>query len=540
MARDSIGVIFGNTGTHNFRFAVPDSSLVKRTDYVKVWHETDGWTLSQVVSMTRSSDNFELDKAADAAGGAKVDSPSTNLVAEAVVIGGRDSDGLLRTPRTPLSPGDKVFTADHDLIRSTLGLSHGDIFMGPLEGHDIKVYLDMNSLIQKHCSILAKTGSGKSYTAGVILEEILERDIPLLIIDPHGEYASLKEPGPSNQQEQYRKYGVSPKGYGSQITVYTPANKVLNPQADEVFRLDGMNLGARDLIQILPDEKSNNQQGLLYEAITKIRAENEVYTLDDIIFEVGNNKSKLKWNAISSLESLREADILSDRPTTIEELFARGRASIIDMKGVPPNLQGMIVAKLCSDLFEARKMGNVPPGMLVVEEAHNYCPERGFDKTVSGEILRNIASEGRKFGLGLMVISQRPARIDKNVLSQCNTQIIMKVTNPNDLKAISKGLEGMSSEVEEELKRLPPGVAMLVSTDIEMPVLVDIRVRKSKHGGESVNISGSSAKSQRAPPVSKRPEKRQSRQPAPSRREVSRPPPQEGGGLFKKLFGEGK
>jgi hypothetical protein len=74
--------------------------------------------------------------------------------------------------------------------------------------------------------------------------------------------------------------------------------------------------------------------------------------------------------------------------------------------------------------------------------------------------LRTIASEGRKFGLGLMVISQRPARIDKNVLSQCNTQIIMKVTNPNDLKAISKGLEGISSEVEEELKRLPPGVAM--------------------------------------------------------------------------------
>lgn len=148
----------------------------------------------------------------------------------------------------------------------------------------------------------------------------------------------------------------------------------------------------------------------------------------------------------------------------------------------------MIVASLCSGLFEARKLNQIPPGMLVVEEAHNYAPEKGFSKTTSTDILRTIASEGRKFGLGMMVVSQRPARVDKNVLSQCGTQVIMKVTNPNDLKAISKGLEGVTSYVEEELMRLPPGVAMLVSNEIERPVLVDIRIRKSKHGGESVNV----------------------------------------------------
>jgi hypothetical protein len=126
--------------------------------------------------------------------------------------------------------------------------------------------------------------------------------------------------------------------------------------------------------------------------------------------------------------------------------------------------------------------------MLVLEEAHNFCPEKGFGGTVSSDILRTIASEGRKFGLGLMVVSQRPARVDKNILSQCNTQIIMKVTNPNDLQAISKGLEGISSEVVEDIKRLSPGVAMIVSTYIERPVLVDIRVRKSKHGGASVPV----------------------------------------------------
>ena len=540
MARDSIGVIFGKTGTHEFSFAVSDISLVKRTDYVKVWHENEGWTLAQVISMTSSSEDFKLNQASDAAGGAKVESPENKIVADASVIGSRSKDGLLRAPRTPFSPGDKVFAADHDLIRSTLGLSHGDIYIGFLEGQAIKVYLGMDNLIQKHCSILAKTGSGKSYTASVILEELLERKVPLLIIDPHGEYGSLKEPGSADQKAYYEKYEVSPRGYESVITVYTPANKVLNPDADELFRLDGKNMAPKDLMQILPDEKSSNQQGLLYEAITKIRAEQESYDLEDIIFEVGNNKSKMKWNVISSLESLREADILSERPTTISELFAPGRAAIIDMKGVDPKLQNMIVAKLCTDLFEARKMGQVPAGMLVVEEAHNFCPERGFDKTASTDILRTIASEGRKFGLGLMVISQRPARIDKNVLSQCNTQVIMKMTNPNDLKAISKGLEGISSEVEEELKRLPPGVGMLVSNDIEHPILVDIRVRKSKHGGEA-------GKMVRPMPVQEESSVEEPKRVVvkPDVKPVNVPPkkePQksEGSSLFKKVFGSGK
>ncbi|MDP2766059.1 MAG: ATP-binding protein, partial [Candidatus Methanoperedens sp.] len=204
--------------------------------------------------------------------------------------------------------------------------------------------------------------------------------------------------------------------------------------------------------------------------------------------EVGQNKSKVKWNVINKLETLRETGILSDKASGLHELVQEGRASIIDMRGVNPDLQAMIVSKLCTDLFEARKLSTIPPCMLVLEEAHNFCPEKGFERTVSTNILRTIASECRKFGLGLLVVSQRPARVDKNVLSQCNTQIIMKVTNPNDLKAISKGLEGISSDVEEDIKRLSQGVAMIVSTYIERPILVDIRTRKSKHGGASVPV----------------------------------------------------
>ena len=143
--------------------------------------------------------------------------------------------------------------------------------------------------------------------------------------------------------------------------------------------------------------------------------------------------------------------------------------------------------KLSKELFEARKYGNVPDFLLVIEEAHNFCPERGLGEVPSSKILRTIASEGRKFGMGLCIITQRPAKVDKNVLSQCSTQLILKVTNPNDIKAIMESVEGIGYGVREEIKDLPIGVAMVVGVT-EQPLLVEIRVRRSQHGGEAIKI----------------------------------------------------
>ncbi|MFP4654820.1 MAG: helicase HerA domain-containing protein [Methanohalobium sp.] len=552
MLRGSVGVIFGETGTLEFKFLVSESAPVHRGEYVKAWHESDGWVLAQVILIKRYSEKYTLKEAKN---GLRKDKSGDNIVAEATVIGNRDNSGLLRAPTIPFSPGDPIYKADNELINSVLGLSgKKDMNIGLLEGTDIPVNLSVNSLVQRHCSILAKTGSGKSYTSGVVLEELLDNNVPLLIIDPHSEYASLKDPG-SEKQDDLNKYNVSPKGYGSNITIYTPANRAINPIADEAFRLNGNNLTVKELTSIFPDSYTSTHVGILYEAIQKLKAEMDSYTIDDIIFEVGNDKSKAKWNVISLLENIRDSEILSTTPTPIEDLLQKGKASVIDLKGVSPDLQRMIVAEVCSSLFEARKMDNVPPGMLVIEEAHNFAPEKGFSKSQSSEVLRNIASEGRKFGLGMMVISQRPARVDKNVLSQCGTQIIMKVTNPNDLKSISKGLEGVNSYVEDELIRLPQGVAMLVSTDIEKPILVDIRVRKSQHGGKSVNVLKGKHKTQKTKEAKQKsnvPPKKSTAESSETKIDASgsmppskQPEPSEQnsenkGGLFKKIFGANK
>jgi DNA helicase HerA-like ATPase len=99
-----------------------------------------------------------------------------------------------------------------------------------------------------------------------------------------------------------------------------------------------------------------------------------------------------------------------------------------------------------------------------------------------------VAAEGRKFGLGLCVVTQRPAKIDKNVLSQCATQIILKLTSPNDLKVIAQSIEGFTEGMEDDIQGLPIGVALITGSSLSRPMIVEIRVRETKHGGEDVSV----------------------------------------------------
>ncbi len=208
---------------------------------------------------------------------------------------------------------------------------------------------------------------------------------------------------------------------------------------------------------------------------------------DSVIGALAAEEGNAKWQLISVIEYVKELGIFADRPTDLTQLVKPAQCSIINLRGVAKELQEVIVYKIVSDLFAARKMGPVPPFFLIVEEAHNYIPERSFGEAKSSKVLRTVASEGRKFGLGLCVISQRPARLDKNVISQCTTQVILKLTNPNDLRAVSNSVEGITSETEREIQNLAIGTAMVVGV-VDLPLFVDIRPRRTKHGGEAVDI----------------------------------------------------
>jgi hypothetical protein len=483
---NGVGIIYGNVGSTEFNFTVDDRNL-RKFDYVAAPHK-EGYMLAQVLDIKRYSDlNFDAAKSFKST--EELPSVHGDLAAIAGVIGFRDDKGQLQVPRSPFEAGSRISSAEENFIRQVLGLyadKQSGAYVGLLKGHTLPVYLNIDAMVQKHICILAKTGGGKSYACGVLIEEMLKKKIPLVIIDTHGEYCSLAQPNTDKKdQKSMNKFAVKPHGFTNQIVEYSP----LPGKPDtKHLTLDGMNLEAREIIDLLSAKLSGPQIGALYQAIKEIKEFKQAYTIRDIIDTVSRSKSNARWNVIASLESLDSIGIFSEHGTTAQEIVNKGSCSLINMKGVPPDVQDVVVARIAKELFESRKAGKVAPFLFVVEEAHNYCPEHGIGHAVSSSILRTVASEGRKFGMGLCVVSQRPAKIDKNIISQCNTNIILKVTNPNDLKAIIQSVEGLNHQTSEEIQRLPIGVALISGASLQIPIMVEIRTRETCHGGKSVTV----------------------------------------------------
>lgn len=123
--------------------------------------------------------------------------------------------------------------------------------------------------------------------------------------------------------------------------------------------------------------------------------------------------------------------------------------------------------------------------MCLLEEAHNFSPAN--TPVVTTRILKTILSEGRKFGVSVGLISQRPGRLDSDVLSQCMTQCIMRIINPVDQSKIAESVESMGRDLIQELPSLSKGQAVLAGASVNTPVLINVRTRKTRHGGQDLD-----------------------------------------------------
>lgn len=476
-----VGVIYGNVGTLKFNIVV--TAPLEKMEFVQVHHGLHGFVLGQVSEIERRT-NLTTDGVQSMSDGTPVEIEEKEI-ATISVVGYRDDRNLLQAPRTPTRAGESVYRAQEDLIKSVVGIeehTNSGAYIGLLAGHDIRVELDINLLVQKHVCILSKTGGGKSYCSGALIEELMKHNVTVCVLDPHGEYSTMRKRGTIKKTN--RDFGVKPKGYDEKIAEFatdTNLNKHAKPLKFTLHNLD-----AREILGLTNIKNVRSYLTMLRKAVDALRDTKDSFSITDIIAVLEANDEQSSGILISELEYLNEIDVFAEQGTKIDELIKKGKATIINLRGTPPDMQELIVNRIGNALFELRKVGKIPPLMLVVEEAHNFCPQQG--QVACSKVFRTIASEGRKFGLGLMVISQRPAKVDKNVLSQCNTQIILKVNNPNDLKAIAASIEGLTDGMEDEIQRLPIGTAIITGGGVSMPLFVDIRPRESLHGGESVEI----------------------------------------------------
>ncbi|MGA1872403.1 MAG: ATP-binding protein [Thermoplasmatota archaeon] len=490
LPEEPIGVVFGNVGSSDFRCVLLDKD-VRELDYVQVKHPTEGWVTGIIEKVELRSDLTHEGALMNLFGKGK--EVTFKRVATISLVGARNDRGVLSRPLTPILPSTKVFRPEPGSLKETLGLvleREEGAYIGRILNTDVEVVLSPAELVQKHLSIIAKSGSGKSYACGVLTEELNRLNIPVVILDLHGEYRSLI--GPNTDGEDYRRmerFGVKPKGLGKRLREFTFSEVDEVGEKPSPLGMDIRGFRAEDLLELMGLKNLGYGTSVLYNALNKVTdILGDDWELYDLIASVQTENNPAKWNVLNGLEHLARLPFFKNPPTPLVEVVVPGKVTVIELKDVPLDVQQIGVAALLRKLFIARKESLIPPFMLVVEEAHNFCPQSG--PAITSSVLRTIASEGRKFGLGLTIVSQRPAKVDKNVLSQCGSQILLKVTNPNDIKAVIASFEGLDARMSDEIQNLPVAVAIVVGGTISTPVLVEIRTRETRHGGDAVDILG--------------------------------------------------
>lgn len=380
-------------------------------------------------------------------------------------------NGEQRRVSFPPSPGDKVMLANKNLLSKFFGLDEEGINIGKLEFHQLDAKLNLTRLFQKHLVILAISGSGKSHLASVLIEEILdlpkERSKPsIIVVDPHGEYISF-----------------------SRDERYSPKTKIWS---SESIAIDTSKLSASGIAELIP-QMSWVQRRELDPVVKKLKKKKPCYSLKELIGEVerGDINPKTKRALVSWLLDLESTKFFKNfEKPSVEELARQGQLSILDLSEmIRLKEKQTIVAYFARRLFNARRNGKIPPFILIIEEAHQFAPEGASSaEAISRGIIEQIAREGRKFCASLVLISQRPIKLSTTTLSQCNTQIIMRITNPYDLKHIGESSEGITSDILKMLPGLKVGEAFVVGEAINYPTLVRIRKRKSKKWVKSKSL----------------------------------------------------
>ncbi|MCX8202986.1 MAG: DUF853 family protein, partial [Nitrososphaeria archaeon] len=214
--------------------------------------------------------------------------------------------------------------------------------------------------------------------------------------------------------------------------------------------------------------------------------------------EQANKEKKVKekepyLRALVYLERLRDLKAFSERTVNVEEMLKPKRISVIDLSGLKDREADVLAYFVLSEVFRLKSGASQDhryPVFVFVEEAHRFVPHPSAGTTFSGEVIKRIAAEGRKFGVFLILITQRPSKIHPDVLSQCNSQAIMRITNPVDQKAVMEASERLGEELMEDLPGLERGEAIVVGDVVSLPVVIRVRRRLSLEGGADIDVSG--------------------------------------------------
>lgn len=359
-------------------------------------------------------------------------------------------------------------------------------------------YAELNELLGKHTAILGSTGSGKSGTVASIIHSILmhggiagyENWQPrIIILDPHDEYSSAFP----NHQKLSTDDGSLRLPFwllNFQETVALLIGKtefVATSQANIVknallaARTEGAQVLEIDASQITVDSPVPYKLSTFRDSIESSKP-SQASKQDSYNSIIEKLDMLIRDTRVRFL--MEEWDGGSDDPfPEIIGQIVDGEAQprIIDLSGVPNEVAGVSSAVIARTLFNLKVWLNAEergrdPVLLVCEEAHRYVPNRGEAQyEAAQEAIRRIAKEGRKYGLGLLLVSQRPSEVEATVLSQCNSWIVLRITNESDRDHVKSILPDSMSGLTKMLSGLRRQEAIFVGQAAMLPSRIMIR-----------------------------------------------------------------
>jgi hypothetical protein len=351
---------------------------------------------------------------------------------------------------------------------------------------DTRGALYVDSLLGKHFALLGSTGTGKSTAAALILHRICDMmpDGHIVMIDPHGEYSSAFS-------ENGALFDV-----GNLAMPYWLMNF---EEHCEVFLTSSGADRQTDAEILAKCLLAARMKGKLAQGAAKITVDTPIpYMLSDLVTNIQNEMGKLD-KATSSAPFLRikgkieemkadprysfmfsgmlVGDNMVDFISRIFRMPANGKPiSIIDVSGVPSDITSTVVAVLSRMVFDFAIWGRkdrITPVLLVCEEAHRYIPsDRVMEHSAVRNVLSRIAKEGRKYGVSLGLITQRPSDLSEGVLSQCGTIIAMRLNNDRDQAHVRSAMPEGARGFLDSIPALRNRECIICGEGVSIPIRV--------------------------------------------------------------------
>ncbi|MCX6821560.1 MAG: ATP-binding protein [Candidatus Aenigmarchaeota archaeon] len=375
-------------------------------------------------------------------------------------------------------------------------------------------------LLRPHVMLICgKRGTGKSYSAGVIMEEIAllpeeyRKNLTAVVIDTMGIYWSTKIPN-EQQVVELDKWGLKPTGLKDRVKVYVPF--------EQKKSFEDANIPIDFGISIAPHEFSGEDWALafnlpmtnpiavaLQKTVNKLNDRGEKFQINDLMSEITDGRS-IDTQTKSTLESMLSVasqwGVFGEEGIKIEEIMKPGTVNVFDVSRLRAteawSVRNLLVALISRKIYEQRviarkqeelaKMGEIelknrkPMVWLFIDEAHQFIPADTV--TVSTGPLLTIVKQGREPGISFIPMTQMPNKIHPEVVSQCDIVISHRLTSRDDLKALHSVMQTyLAEDMWKYIDSLPKwmGTAIILDDNSERIYTVQMRPRLSWHAGEA-------------------------------------------------------